>query len=421
MVEFVCDDNKVEKALRKLCDQVTQYGGFVHDALTIGSYEGDFVITVPDGMEEGERILVLPRDILLPVHKYDIVTADKKMVLRSCDDDLGRGQVVLMETMLELYNLVGKVDQLQRTSTIDAFLKHPDFFEKVIAGRQQESMPFLSTIKDVPDDKYWIELYMKARVFGFDLGNAHSFARNDAVSKVVQPMLMPIIDFLNHHPGASPYNTSFDWIDNGTQKNGDDGIFVMKSCPVEGSRECYVHYGANDAMETFIHYNYVEASADYLRSIPLHIKISGLGTLNLRSKLDRPNTSKLPEKVQDLKFFIPEFMYDSKEKLLDISSLFIPQSRAPRALRRVLGFVLRQVGMPLEQTQRMKIILRIEKYIIQENMRFYTDLSTYLDSYKMPERNKLVLQNARDMVEIQLTKIRRYSFYEEAMQGIDEM
>ena len=69
MVKFVCDDRKVEIALRRLCSLVIANGGMIDEGLTILCQGGHLSIEGPERMPEGKRIIFIPEGCLVPVQK----------------------------------------------------------------------------------------------------------------------------------------------------------------------------------------------------------------------------------------------------------------------------------------------------------------------------------------------------------------
>lgn len=423
MVEFACEDRQVEAAFRTLCEQVTQHGGLIYDRLTMGCRNGDFIISAPQDKPAGEKILIIPKDILLPVARYHIAVEGDDMVITTPDPGLSRGQIAIMESMLALFNLTGKMKQLRQHSVLGLLRSDPAFFEAIAARQGSGGKPYYESMKESGDSDFWLEAFMKTRVLGF------KDRPDDKQSERVQ-MLMPVVDFINHHPQAYGFFTSFRTIDKrppppspGGQENieaqGADGVAVMNACPVPGSQECFVNYGAFDAADTFVNYNFVERNAAFVRSVSMTVKIPGVGTLNINSFAVRPEFTKLPEQVRDLRFFLPAIQADPRNRTVTLSSLLIPQDPAPRALRRVLAIALSRIGLTLDESILSDAVRHAERVVIAENERYYTDLLAFLDSRKPAAATKHIAAMAREMAELQLKRIALYPFYAEAGGGND--
>lgn len=415
MVKFVSDNKEIEKGLRRLYKQVVANGGLVYDGLTIGCEKGSFKITCDAGKPEGERILVLPKECLLPVDKFRLALKGNAMVIEGHDKDLTRGQVAMMKTMIELYNLTGKIQQQKKTSTLSLFYRDRELFDLIMKSFSRQGVPFLEKMITTKERDFYLDSFFKSRVLGFREAPAAGGKGGERRVK----MLMPIVDFINHHPNVAGFATSFktenglrEIVEDAEETSGGDGVAVVKSCPVDGSDECFVSYGPYDAADLFIHYNYVETQTNFVRSVPMLIKTPNGGTIKILSTSTRP-VKKLPDPVKDLKFFVPQMKVEKDKALVTLSFLLIPQAPAPRALRRVLRMAVNQAGMARNDEQAIEAVRFAERRVIEENLRHYKELAVYLELYEPKPSLKLIVQNARDMARAQLEKIRAYPFFDE--------
>ena len=287
-------------------------------------------------------------------------------------------------------------------------------------------MSFLEDAGKLADNKYIIDSFFKTRVLGFTDKAAAAKKKggkkqgaNEADSLTIErvPVLMPVIDFLNHHSAAPGYMTpggNSDGKDNEVRKSltADlDGVMTVKSCPVPGSDETYVCYGPYEALDTLFNYNFVETYAEFVRSVPLSVKMPGLGVLDVRSATGKPQHKDLPEAIRDLQFYLPGIAADHEKKTVTMGFAYIPQEQAPRSLRRVLGVALRQLDPDLQQEELMGYIQLAEKRIVDENLKYFSELQDYLARYKEKPAEKTVVANARMMAKTQVAKIRNYPFF----------
>ncbi|GEM_PF-1249853 len=433
MVKFVCDNKDIEKALRRLHKQVVANGGLVYDGLTIGCHKGSFKITCDDKAAAGDRILVLPKNCLLPLDKFTLGLKGNNIVIKAHDKSLSKGQVAMMETMMELYNLTHKVRDQKKIATFSLYYEDRELFDLILKSHNRQGIPFLEKMITTDRKLFYLESFLKTRVLGFkevQKNPAEKGSKKKAVPVPVKgepakgekrvQVLMPIIDFLNHHPTATGFFTSFKTekgpldSDDAAYEGGGDGVAVVKCCPFEGSDEVYVNYGPYDAADTLIHYNYVEKNTAFVRSVPMQIKIPGVCTLLIKAVSGRANFKKLPDKIKDLKFFVPSIKADRARGTAELSALFIPQENAPRALRRVLALAINQAVTLKNDQQLMEAVRYAEKRVIAENLRYYSELSVYLNLYEPTPATRLIAENAKEMARTQLEKIRNYPFFDEA-------
>lgn len=422
MVAFHSDNPDIEKHLRLLHRQVTENGGFVHDRLTIGCESGNFRIIATEDVPGGEKILFLPKACLLPHEKFDLALQGDDIVIKAHKKGVTKAQAAMMETMMTLYNLSGKIAAHRQTSSLGLIYKNEALKEEFMKGRNKEAMPFQKEAA-LPPEEFLLKSFFKTRVLGFRDKQQGKNDADDTASKSAKgggalQVLMPIIDFINHHPQAAGFLTR---IKEPAKKKGESagraggrGVSVLKSCPVAGSDECFVSYGPYDAMDTFLNYNYVEKNAPFVRSIPLVIKLPGLGTIHIKSVATPPKHKNLADHLKDLAFFLPPIGVDKDRKVAVLGFLYIPQERAPRALRRVLREVLRQLAPGLGEADIADYIQMAEKRIITENLEYFTALEHYLSTIKTAPESELVLKNALDMARTQQHKIHNYPFFAEA-------
>src|SRR5690606_28822123 len=87
------------------------------------------------GLPAREKILILPKEALLPVEKFRLGLEGNDIVIKSHDKDLSKGQVEMMETMTALYNLTGKIADIKKTATLGLYYKDRPLFDLLLEGR----------------------------------------------------------------------------------------------------------------------------------------------------------------------------------------------------------------------------------------------------------------------------------------------
>ncbi len=433
MTTFICDDPEVESLLQTMRQQVVDNGGFIHDDLVFECQNGDLKVRVPDSVPGGERIMMLPKICLLPHGKFKLGLKDDAIVIESHDADISDLQVSLMNTMIAVYNRTGKVAASRNGSTMALYYNEPDLFERLADGRNKSEMAFIQNLPETETDDFALNVFIKTRVLGYkevlDDGRTgdEGGEDDDRAQAVKEPpfartqVLMPMIDFLNHHPAAGGFLVRSDYDDIAEPEAprhpalpDEDGIAVVNSCPVDGSDECFVCYGTYDALDTLLHYNYVEQYAGYMRSVPLTVSLPGYCKIVIRAAAARPRFTKLPDQLRDLVFFLPAMTPDAGKKTITLSHLLIPQARAPRALRRVLGAAMSRLGLSIPNDEMLAQVKIAEAKIVEANLRFYEELGGYLDQHPLSPDYELIAENIRLVIETQLRNLRAYPFYEEA-------
>ena len=402
MVEFICDDKEIEITLRKLYKLIVNNGGVVHEKLTISCNKGDFQITVSETVPTGEEIIILSRDCLLPVDKFKLDLKGYNIVMTSHDKDLSEGQVSMMKMMIKLFNLTGKIEAQKKTSTFSLQYEDSDLLQRILKSRSEKGIPFLKNREELSEKTYYLKSFLKTRTLSIK-GSGKETANVE--------VLMPVIDCLNHHAKAIRFTPRFsDVNDLGVKQDTEvTHVTVVKSCSDEGSNECYVNYGPYDSMDALIQYNYPDESAYFVRSVPVRIDLPGkLGRVEIQSMTWDAQHKNLPENLKDLEFYIPEINVNIVKDIVILKFLYIPSHIAPNAMRRILVMALSRFELNLEKNQMMEILRFVEKRIINENLKYYEDLSEYLKSYIPTPAVKLITENTRDVVATQLNHIKSY-------------
>ena len=109
MVKFVCNDRKVEIALRRLCSLVFANGGMIDEGLTILCQGGRLSIEGPEHMPEGKRIIFIPEGCLVPVKKGRLMLGGNRILVNPDAKSLKSVRMELLATMVQLFNLTGKI------------------------------------------------------------------------------------------------------------------------------------------------------------------------------------------------------------------------------------------------------------------------------------------------------------------------
>jgi len=229
---------------------------------------------------------------------------------------------------------------------------------------------------------------------------------------------MPMIGFLNNHPRASGYVTNFNDATRRTESTAShnsqnkDGIMVQKSCPLPDTDECFVSYGSYDALDAFLHYNYVEPHAYFVCSIPLTVQLHGVGTLIIETVGRPPQHKRLPEQLKDLVSYLPKMKLGRDNKSVALDFILIPQEQAPYSMRRVLGVALGLIATGLTEQAMQNNIENAEAYILDSNKEYFSEISNHCKLHEREPELRGVVKNAKQMAEIQCQKLESYRLFD---------
>jgi hypothetical protein len=115
MVSIAADNLQVERSLRKIVALSKESGAEFSDDLVLKSVNGYLSVEAPP--ESAGKVLVrLPWDCLVPFSPFRLSIVNDDLVISSYEEGLTDECVTLMEALLELFNLTGKVADHRRTS-----------------------------------------------------------------------------------------------------------------------------------------------------------------------------------------------------------------------------------------------------------------------------------------------------------------
>lgn len=396
MVEYTGNDETVARHLQKLHELITDNGGYIHDKLQICCENGHFTIRAPSDIPEGSELIRIPASCLLPMDQFHIGLENNHFILKSYSQDVTSERLTLMETVLALYNLTGKMAEHRATAPWMLYHTDKEFIKRITAGRE---IPGYDDHILEPEnlETFLIDSFLRTRTLG-----GCKLSENDDKSAVT---LVPLIEYMDHHPRGASFDVVF--ISERT-----DHITIRCARPAQGSTQCYAHYGPHDAYDTLLQYNYVERHAPYVRSIPLTIDLpDGIGRVEVHSQITHVVHENLPEQIKELQGFLPNIKIFHAEQKAVLGYLLIPHEKQLHSLRSVLGFVIgmlnQETAQNLEQLQHC--VLEAETRILQSNRQFYEDLEYYLSTYTPPPEHSTAVEAVRDMVAAQKSKLEDYT------------
>ena len=141
MVKFVCNDRKVEIALRRLCSLVIANGGMIDEGLTILCQGGHLSIEGPERMPEGKRIIFIPEGCLVPVQKGRLLLGGNRILVNTDAKSLKSVRMELLATMVQLFNLTGKIARQKRETVVGLFYREPELAKAILSCRTYEDHP----------------------------------------------------------------------------------------------------------------------------------------------------------------------------------------------------------------------------------------------------------------------------------------
>ena len=393
MVLIAADNLQVERSLRKIVALSEEAGAEFSDDLVLKSVDGYLSVEAPP--ESAGKVLVrLPWDCLVPFSPFRLSIVNDDLVISSYEQGLTDECVVLMEALLELFNLTGKVAHHRRTSPWRIIISYPAILECVRQGRDREDFAlFQQFIVSGNEDELMLQSFLNSRVLGYKA----------STTAPPYPVLMPVIDLFNHHFQGALFQ--IDEVPNKARS-----LAIARSIPLPAAgTECLACYGAHDSFDTWVTYGFVDQSALFVRSVAMTIDLPNLGTIRLTNFDKTRDRRALPPSVSDLHFYIPALLARRADHI-EVGRLLIPGPSAPRALRRTLHFLIAEMS-PGHSRQR-DLVMEAERQIITANQAYYRDLLAFLRTlFPQDPLQKPILRDFIHMSELQLARIRNYLGY----------
>jgi hypothetical protein len=391
MVTIASDSTRVANAITRLLESLGKHGARFNDRLAIICRNGELSIRTTAIVPPEQVLIGLPAECLLPVDDFQLSLSGNVIRISDHNPGVSPARREIMERVIEVLNLMDKVSR-HRFSTLSSLRRvRPEVFELLCSGRiPQAQQPPVRPSRNAAA----IDDLLDTRTLVYRL---------DAASSLHTLVIMPIIDFCNHHPFAPPYSPALD-------PTGRRMLTIRAFCPDPVTRECFVRYGLYDSYDCFLHYGFVDRQTPFIISIPIEIDLPSLGTLTVHARPMHTSHAQIPGEIADLWFYLPAFSVDKASRSAEVSHLMIPQENAPDALRRILAVILSQIEPALTERLRAANIETIEQRILSANVEFYRNLATYLRDITLPDHFAPLHRTAEAVVNLQLEKLQRYPY-----------
>jgi len=298
----------------------------------------------------------LPWTYHLPLERFLLSLAGDDILLAAREPAIARKETAGMEALLELYNLTGKISRHRRTSPWALLVAHPDLFSLLKARLPGDmSTEFGRFLDSGNTDRLLLKSFLHTRVY--------RIAASDGAAP--SPIVVPILDFLNHDLAGARVHLD-------GAPDADGRLVIARSARVAmAGDECFATYGLFDGFDSWMRYAFIDASAPFVRSVPLDIELPPLGSIRISNYPRMLDRHELPPALQDLDWFVPRSRRERRDRL-EASSLLIPGPGRPDALKRALAFLIDELdpGHP----RRRDLAARAEAEIIEANRAFYEKL-----------------------------------------------
>lgn len=383
-INIESDDAEIERLLRDLAQQVLDSGGFLHPELKIRTRQGE--IMVESNASRPGPLVRLPGSCLLPIDEVKFDLDGDDIVVSSHASGYGRDKRAMLDTLIAIYNYGKKIHHHRGEMPWLAFAETPELLDTLYQARADGPRPnkFYKLAKEGNLEQLALESFIDSRTLHYLFSN-----------QPPQSVLMPFIDFFNHHVASPSFGSD------------GDALLVNLSRPVTGSSECFVRYNMLDAMDTYLNYGFVDASAPFLRSVPVHIDLSDIGTIHILGRASQPGKQPPPPALKDLRALLPSFAQHSDNELT-ASHLFIPGPNAPKSMHRILGTAIQRLTPRIvPEDLRANVDLAVQQ-VLSCNEDYYIKLSGQLASLGNKPVPAPALSQLKRLIKLQQQRLTAY-------------
>jgi hypothetical protein len=392
MVLISADKAQVERSLRRVVALSEKFGAEFSDDLTLKCVDGFLSVEAPPETA-GKLLARLPWNCLVPLPSFHLSIASDDIVISSHDEGLTGECVSIMEALLELYNLTGKLAYHRRTSPWLLLASFPQILEFIIPARYQAGLALQNLLTSGSNDKIMLQSFLNSRVLNYF----------DSTKSPPYPVLMPVIDLFNHDFQGALFEINQD-------HNKEGSVAITRSVPsrLTGS-ECFACYGAHDSFDTWLLYGFIDLTAPFVASIAMTIELPTLGRIELTNTIRNREPRTLPAAVSDVSFYTPAVLAKNGDSI-NVARLVIPGPAAPKALRRTLHFLISE--MHPGHAKKSGLVMQAEEQILTANYCYYRDLTRFLQGLH-PEDPVLwpILNGFIRLCYLQLARIAAYRGY----------
>ncbi len=395
MVKIIAENKEIERCIERLYTLTKENGGTFAENIILKESGGDLTIEAPPS-DKRQPLIRVHHDSLAPVEKFKLSIVNDEFVIKSHEPDIPPQAVKIMETILELYNLTKKVPQHIKTSPWIFLMDKPEILALVKRGRNVGNiLHFEQLMSEGKREELIIDSFLRTRTLGYR-------NKRDTEPTIV---LMPIIDFMNHHHRGAYFQGGAEFEEN--------YLSIGRSPPLSEDRgynpnECFAYYGPYDSLDTWLNYGYVDQDPPFTRSVPLDIDLQDLGILRVHSAPKIAKHKDVADPVKDLSFHLPD-IGEKTDGITLASFLLIPGPRAPRSMRRVLSHVIDKIQT--NHPRHEELIMRAEEQVLAANQTYYRVLLPVMTALKekvQSKEEKNICENFITAAKIQLSRLRNY-------------
>jgi len=396
MLNIDCDNPILLKELAGLAADVESCGAFFDKTLILKAQNGNLEMTTSRPGPDQRALMMVPEAAYLPYGKIKFGVEGNNIVIADWGPEISGLKKTMMEKMVRIYNLTHKIAFYKENNPRLVFKDDPEFLQKITSGRANTTMAEKTlAVLDADDlDQFAITNFLRTRNFAL---------------RGSDKLLIPFIDFTNHHAMAKPFNR---------KKVAGHGrtMSLIASEVTPGSAQVFARYGLWDNYDTYLMFGFAQEPSAFVRSVPLEISYDDGKVLKINSRPGMSFKAKLPDAISDIKHPFP-FVNSFSDKAQEVAFMHIPGVQTPRALKRVLGALLNFQGETKTLEEKRKRIFEVETKILEGNLKFYDDMLVFLNARKDRYKDLPAFKEAVKMAKLQQKHILEYQAYSFEMEN----
>ena len=240
------DHKHAAAVLQKIAQICAAHGANWNPEVSAEIRGGAMRILAPPGTTG--PLISMPTVLLVPIAEAQWRDESHALLLKQPPPQATAVQHELLELHAELYNATNKMPWWSNA--------HPARLVETSDG-VHAALSLLKPRHQTRPERTAAEGFLATRSFGW---------QSNPEQQQRQPVLLPLIDLLNHHRHGAPFKIS-------------GGAMQIKAKQA-GSFECFANYGhRRDVLDLALHYGYCDASTPFAHSAPLELEVEGLGRI----------------------------------------------------------------------------------------------------------------------------------------------
>ncbi len=345
---------EIQNKLSTLISLLSSNNAYFNENLNLKFIDKEFSIYAKKGHANLKKYIEIPIDLLPCIDDYEFELEEEQIVCKVKNKSITLQNDIMM-IMVDIYNLSHKVSFHKQSNLFYNLKNHLEFLKLLTHSRKNEKIDkCLELLKNRQYSKLLMETFLSSRTFSYKKDNNQNSKQ----------LILPVLDFLNHKITKK-----------GFKIDKYKSTIAVETDKVESSSQLYVCYNYYDSLETLIYYGFSDISSPVLFSIPMKIPLSNGITIEIENfgfrKFSDEDVSKVLLPIKNL---IPKIEKIDNKKIV-VSKLAIPNKYLPLALRHVIHLILHELQIDSSAEVRLPILQAIEKYIIEENIRYYENLN----------------------------------------------